>query len=675
MATTVLIYIILSGIIALSLALFQYYKKRKSKPYPVLILLRFITVFSILLLIINPKVEKTNIFNQKPNLVLAVDNSSSMRYLNQSEKLSQFVSELKANKELTDKFQVDVFSFGKELNAIDSFSFNEKQTNIDKVFTGLSQVYKHTVAPVVLLTDGNQTYGADYTFSANKLKQPIYPVILGDTTKYADLKIQQLNVNKYAYLKNKFPVETILVYNGEKAITADFKITSGTATIVKETIHLSKDNNSKVVSHNLPANQVGVFSYQASISVLENEKNTTNNVKNFAIEVIDEKTKVALISDFSHPDIGVLKRSIERNEQREVIILKPDYFENQINDFQLLILYQPNNKFKSVFELINSENLSSFIVTGPKTDWNFLNSVSNNYKHDITTQTENYQGVSNVNYSAFVLPDLDFESFPPLLSTFGDVTFSTPYQTILYKKLGNITTEKPLMVTLDVNNRREAVLLGENIWKWRSQSYLNTKSFQEFDNLIGKLVLYLASKKRRDRLNLDYESFYEGSNQVIIKAQYFNKNYEFDTRETLNISVKNKLTEAVTTFPLILKNNNYQADLSNLPSGDYNFTVKATNENISKSGSFKIINYDIEKQFVNANVTNLQALATNSQGKAFFTDNTDALITDLLSDSRYTTIQKSNKSTVPLIDWIYLLGLILLSLTQEWFIRKYNGLT
>ena len=50
------------------------------------------------------------------------------------------------------------------------------------------------------------------------------------------------------------------------------------------------------------------------------------------------------------------------------------------------------------------------------------------------------------------------------------------------------------------------------------------------------------------------------------------------------------------------------------------------------------------------------------------------MINDLLSDSRFATIQKSSKKIVPLIDWKYLLALIALSLATEWFIRKYNGL-
>ena len=160
----------------------------------------------------------------------------------------------------------------------------------------------------------------------------------------------------------------------------------------------------------------------------------------------------------------------------------------------------------------------------------------------------------------------------------------------------------------------------------------------------------------------------------MIKAEFFDKNYVFDTRETLNISLVDKFSKKKQTFPLILKNNNFQANLSSLPPSEYNFTVKATNENISKSGNFQILEYNIEEQFLNADVPKLEQLAINSSGSSYFIDNTENIINDLLNDNRFVPIQKSSKNTIPLIDWKYLLVLIALSLAIEWFLRKYNGL-
>ena len=671
-----LLYIIFSGIIAIGIAAFQYYtnKKSMSKLNMLFLFLRFITIFSILLLLVNPKLQQLTVSTEKPHLVIAIDNTNSITFQNQDVNSKNSVSALTTNSDLAKKFNIETYTFGDNLNASNSITFSEKQTNIDNAFSQLSQIYKTSIAPTILITDGNQTYGNDYEFAYNTFKQPIYPIILGDTIKHTDLKIQQLNVNKYAYLKYQFPVETILVYNGETPVSRRFMVTNGNSVVFSETVNFTKTNNSKIINFKLPANAVGVHVYKAQLESLSNEKNTTNNFKNFAVEVIDQKTKIALVSDMLHPDLGAFKKSIESNEQRSVSFLNPNEILNQLNDFQLVILYQPNNTFNKLFEALNAENKNRFVVVGTKTDLNFLNKINKNYTYEITNQTENYQAELNTNYAPFLVDAINFESFPPLNSPYGSSKFSVSYETILNKTVNGISKKDPLLATFEANGRREAVLFGEDIWQWRAHSYLNSKSFETFDDFMGKLIQYVASNKQKNRLNLEYESFYNGNTNVIIKAEFFDKNYVFDTRETLTIKVKDIASNVTKTFPLTLNNNNYQVDLSNLPPSDYSFTVSTTNEKISKSGNFKILEYNVEQQFLNADVTKLKQLATNSKGKWFFGDKTNGLISNLLNDSRFVTIQKSHKKTLPLIDWKYLLIIIALSLSGEWFLRKYNGL-
>ncbi len=675
MQTKTLIFIILAGVAALLLALFQYlYKSKKSKLRIVLSFLRFISIFAILLLLINPKFEKITYFNEKPNLVVAVDNSESIKHLNQVDNANRIIGTLKDNEQLNYRFNISYFAFGNSFKTMDSLSFSEPQTNLASVFNNLSQVYKNTVAPTLLITDGNQTYGSDFEFVSKDYKQSIYPIILGDTITYSDLKIEQLNVNKYAYLKNKFPVEIITVYNGSTNVNSELIVTQNTSVVYRQSLIFSKEKNVHTINLTLPANKVGVNAYNARIIPLSNEKNVVNNNKPFAVDIIDEKTNVAIVSSISHPDIGALKKSIESNEQRNVAILSPIEFLNIQDDFQLAILYQPNNTFKAVFETLEKSGSNSFVITGTQTQWSFLNNIQTNYKQEITEQTENFQASINDNYATFIIDDLRFESFPPLQSEFGGITFNKKVDPILYKSINSNIIEEPLMVTFEDNGRREAILLGENIWRWRAQSYLNNKSFQQFDDFIGKLVQYLSSNKQRRRLNIDYESFYNGNGSINITAQFFNKSYEFDAKGKLNIVLKETNKDSTTTLPFVLKQNNYQVDLSSFPSGDYDFTVIANNGEVSQSGHLKILDYSVEQQFLNANETKLQQVATNSFGAAYFIDNTNALVSDLLSDSRYVTIQKSVKKNVPLIDFKYLLLLIALSLAIEWFLRKYNGL-
>ncbi|MBT8266937.1 MAG: VWA domain-containing protein [Bacteroidia bacterium] len=675
MTTEVLIYIILAGIAALILALFQYaYKSKRTRLKAILAMVRFFTYFFVLLLLINPKFDKTTVYSEKPNLIVAIDNSESIKHLGQDENVSNFIESIRSNSELSDNFNLDFFQFGTDVGPLDSLSFSDTQSDISKVFSSLDQVYKNSKSPLLLITDGNQTFGNDYEFVSRGFKQAIYPIILGDTITYSDLKIQQLNVNKYAYLKNKFPVELFLTYSGSSNVNTEIIITSGNATVFKQPLNFSKSENSKTLQLNLPATRVGVSSFRATIKPLATEKNTVNNSKPFAVEVIDQKTNVAIVSSITHPDIGALKNSIESNEQRSVAILKPSEFVRTKDNYQLAILYQPNNTFREVFEALDATKDNRFVITGTQTQWSFLNRMQSKYSQEITSQSEEFQADVNSNFGAFIINDLDFGSFPPLSSEFGEFTVNSPYQTLLFKSISGFTITEPLLLTIEENNQREAVLLGEHIWKWRAQSYLNSRSFQEFDNFLGKLVQYLSTNQQRRRLTVNYESFYNGNSDIIISAQFFNKNYEFDNKANLEIILKNEQTETSTTLPFVIKQNNYQVNLSGLIPGNYAFTVRANKGEATRSGSLTILDYNVEQQFLNANVDKLERIAEASNGASYFIGNTNDIAQNLIQDSRYATVQKSTKKIVPLIDFKYLLLLLALSLALEWFIRKYNGL-
>jgi hypothetical protein len=114
--------------------------------------------------------------------------------------------------------------------------------------------------------------------------------------------------------------------------------------------------------------------------------------------------------------------------------------------------------------------------------------------------------------------------------------------------------------------------------------------------------------------------------------------------------------------------------LDGLIAGQYTFTVKELNSNASYTNGFEILDFDIEKQFVNPDLTKLKQLASQTNGKAYVPNQIDDLVKILLANEDYKAVQKSIVKKTPIIDWIWLLILIAISLASEWFIRKYNGM-
>jgi hypothetical protein len=670
-----ILYILGSVILALFVALFQYiYKMKQNCMNWSLATLRFITVFSLLLLIINPKFDKNVIKELKPTLVVAIDNSQSIRYLNKDSLSRLAIESILGNSELSEKYSIKTYSFGKKLNQNDSLNFNEKQTNITKAIQDIESIYESQIAPIVLISDGNQTIGTNYGYASKAFKQAVFPLILGDSIFNTDLKLQQINVNKYAYLNNKFPVEIFCSYSGNKTLSTELTILSGNEIIHKERLEFSPEVNSRIITPLIKTTKVGQQTYQVYLKPIENEKNKVNNLKYISVETIDEFSKVALISTMSHPDIGALKTSIETNKQRLVDILKPEEFIASKESYGLVILYQPNTEFKEVFEQTNKMNNNIFIIGGVSTQWRFLNEIQSDFYQEVTVQNESFQGKINLDFMNFNSSDYRFISHPPLTTEFGQATINTQYETLLYKSINGISTNEPLWFTYENNTTRNSVLLAENLWKWRMYSFQQNLNFVTFDSFIAKVIQYLDVKNLDNRLIVDYQTIYDEGQESEISAQYFNKNYESDLNADIVITFQNNETGRQVEFPMITDSYSYKLDLSVLDAGSYSFEVKVNKGSHRKSGTIEILKFNIEQQFLNADIDQLRQLSANTNTTIYFDTQVNQLIEQLISENRFYSIQKISKKSVYLLDITFLLFLLFSSLATEWLIRKYNGL-
>jgi hypothetical protein len=674
MTTNTILLLLLSLVIAGGLSYFQYFFKAKNKSNVIwfLAFLRFLAIFGLLVLLINPIMTKNSLEITKTPLAIAVDNSSSISVLKSDKEVAELYQKLISNPALQEKFEIQSYQFDADFKPSDKFDFKGKQTNLDEVAKNLKSINKNLIFPTVVITDGNQTTGNDYVYRFDPVNK-VYPLVVGDTTTFLDFKINQLNVNKYAFHKNKFPVEVFLQYSGDKTTNADFTIVQGNSVVAKEKVSFSPSKKTATLNLLLPADKVGLQIFKASISSGTKEKNSYNNVKNFAVEVIDQKSTIAIVSAINHPDIAALKRAIEVNAQRKVILVKPNDI-SQLQDVSVLVLYQPTTAFKAIFDNNKLAGTNTFIITGNNTDFNFLNQQQNSLVFKMSGQREDYLSEFQSQFNLFAIDNIGFENFPPLQNLFGTVTTNGNVSVLLSSKIRNVSTNAPLLAFAENQGKRTAFLLGENSWKWRLQSHIDNQSFEKYDVFIDKIIQYLASTTSRKSLVVTHESFYNSGEAIVINAQYFNKNYEFDEKARLTITVTNAETKQAKNYDLLKGNNSFSVNLDGLVTGKYNFTVKELNTNTSYSSHFEILDFDIEKQFVNPDVTKLKQLALQTGGKAFFEDQADNLINTLLENKEYKSIEKNISTKTPLIDWIWLLILIAVFLTTEWFVRKYNGL-
>lgn len=594
---------------------------------------------------------------------------------NTSDSLKYKLEKLQNDPNIRDRFELNSYRFGSDISVADSITFEEGVSNIGLALEKSSSLFASPNTSVVLFTDGNQTMGKDYEFSNLPQTNTVWPIVVGDTVTYKDLAVSQVNLNRYAFLDNQFPIETVVTYEGQEAIRAQLQVFFDGRNVHREQLQFQQGEKSKTLTTLLRATSIGIKSVEVRISTLTGERNTTNNKKEVAVDVIDEKTKVLLVSQLIHPDIGALKKAIESNDQRVVELVDPDIEFNEHADADVLLVYQPQANYQKAYDFAKSRRIPIFTVVGDQADLAWFNTNYGNLAEiELGYPTQEVFGEINTGFAYFDSSVFDFEGYPPLSTRAGSVSILAPQEVILDMTIKGIKMESPLLTVLSDANIKNVFLFGSDIWKWRLHDYRTHGNFEQFDNLFSKIMVYLSKSGKRNRLEVDYQKVYDGSQELKIRANFYDRTFVQDNQADLILQLRDKNTSLSRSLPMLLKGNYFEVDLTDLQPGEYEFTVNENNENISRQGAFKILDFDAENQIFTSNHGKLARLATKTKGEIFYQDQLDDFIDKLTQDNQFAPLQKNNQKIVPLIDFRLLLGLLALTLSAEWFIRKYNGL-
>jgi len=205
-------------------------------------------------------------------------------------------------------------------------------------------------------------------------------------------------------------------------------------------------------------------------------------------------------------------------------------------------------------------------------------------------------------------------------------------------------------------------------------SYTQDGDFLKFDALFGKLWLFLGAGNANERLNLDYENVFDGQEAAVIRAQFFDEALRFDPSAQLTLQIRDSTGSLLDSYPMAVSKREYQADISSLSPGAYSFEVGVDDTAFRKSGQFRIQEFDLENQQVRSDPEALQSIAQASGGALYYPSQLEQLRDSLMSGDRFRPVSRSQRNVVSLIDFRWLLALIISAFGAEWIIRKYNGL-
>jgi hypothetical protein len=646
--------------------------------------IRTLVVFLIALLLVSPLVKSVKYSPQKPLVLIAQDNSSSVNtFKAPGFNINKLITDLaKLKQELGDDYDVQEFNFSKDLNNGLSAKFNGKQTDISNALYQLNNRFvNQNIGALVLATDGLYNQGNDPQYEAKNIKTSIYTIALGDTTAKRDLLIGNVNYNKTAFLGNDFEIEVLAEAYQSKGENLHLTVTTDGSQVFTQTIPVTSADFKKVIPIKLTADKKGLRKYNFNIVPIKNELSAQNNTETIYVDVLDARQKVLVLYQNPHPDITVIKQAIETNKNFEVkTSLLSDLATIRLADYSLIVLYQiPADVSVPLKSFIAKSKTPVWYILGSQTDLQAFNAEQNNVK--ISSGRDESQEV-------FALPDAGFAAFtlsdssrkkiallPPLLAPFGSYGTSTNTAVLLRQKIGAVTTTYPLLAFADDAGHRLAILTGEGLWRWQLAEYQNYGNRNATDELLSQTVQYLTANANRQRFRV-YPArnvFDEGEN-VILNAELYNDALELINTPDVKIDLKNGAGKNY-SFLFSRNGQSYELDAGTLPVGEYSYTATTQNgkQQFKATGLLTVKPLNLETRQSAANHTLLHTIAKQSGGQMLYPTQLNQLAAMIRKNDNIKTVIYEDKHYSDIIDVKWLFVLILLLLTGEWFLRKREG--
>lgn len=675
MSINFITYLIISIITALIVALFQYYKASKISNNIIkyiLITLKTISITAILLLFFDLYYESKNYKKEKSPLYILLDNSQSIKNRNLVSEIEKLKNQFSNSNVISDKYYLKFYQFGDNLEVLDSLDYSDQESNLELALDNIPEFGRHKNIPVVVVSDGNLT-NSNKNFAINNKSFDLYPIVVGDTTKYFDLELKQINHNKFSTPNSNIPLEILLNSNFNQNYMASIEISSGLDKIMSKSLKFHSKERGKIIRCTIPSGKLGENFFKITVASSLKEKNLINNTKEFSLTVLDNSINVSIISSLSHPDIGALSRALNHYKNLNVRVINPNKSIN-INDKDILVLYQPNESFSEILNFIKAKSLSYCVIIGNHTDFKLLNQFQEDYNFSLVDIKEQSSGILklNTNFKSFKLDSIVVNTLP-LLESPATINSSNLIDdnTLFYTQTSQ--NKNPVIKLLETNSERVVVINGENLWKWRVQFYQNKNSFQEFDYLCHTLIQYLFfANLKKSHFDVIHNSEIRHLSNDKIRLNYYDKNFQPSLKNELKITTKHIDNDLINTATLKKTDNYYEYDAANLNPGKYTYKIYDPINYHFHEGSFVISSYNAEKKYLTSNFESMKNLLKNND-QVFTTKTSDSLLNVLEETNNYQPLQTERISKKPLIELNYMLFIIIFSLSLEWFINKYFG--
>lgn len=656
----------------------------KSAPWPrslnrILAAVRAVLVALICFLLLEPFLRTITNYIEKPLMIIAVDNSESVisgRSTMTEQDILQEVSSVKNALKNKGYESETVDLDASVIEDSDTIEFDHNNTNLSGLLTNIKSSYNdQNIGGIVLFSDG--IFNEGYSPLAIPNIPTIYSIGLGDTSAIKDLSIKEVVHNSTVYEGNTLQLEVQLLNNGLGNVSTIVHVLSKGSEVSSERITFVQGQTLMKKLISIPIKGSGKQSLKIMVDPVSEEYTELNNSATVYFDVINARKRILILSSAPNPDIKALKTSIEKNEYYEV---KLAYEVPKELDYELIILHQyPDYRTsQNDKEKLTESKVPKWYIVGNASDFNYLiSSAKLVNKRPSLGRLDQVRPVWNPEFNTFSLDESFIEwisDLPPVSVPYGLELNISGAQTILNRQIGNVVLNDPLLYFKELNDQRVGVLLGTGIWRWKLDEFRKEQSQKNFDNLISKTVQYLSSDATKKRFYVNtLKPEYDQGEEVRFLTEQYNAVFERITGNKVLLSIRDENGNK-SNYSYVPLSENFAYTVSNLQEGIYSYaaTTEMDSKKYSSSGQFVVRKLNKEALNPVADHSVLRKLAQKSEGQFYAASDISEFLSQIEELNPVSTIH-SSETEKPLnnIKWVLIMLLILAS--GEWFLRKFYG--
>ncbi|MDR1755817.1 MAG: hypothetical protein LBR65_02515 [Culturomica sp.] len=666
--------------ISIAVARFKYRKLLKLpdvKPALALgiALLRFLTVLTLLFLLLRPALSFLRHLREKPLLLIAQDNSASL--LNNKDSLyyrNEYPEFLRKQAgELEEKFTVEWLTFGKNTDKNNDIDFSGTATDISGVFDYAEQNYAvRRPEALVLLSDGVYNSGVNPRYKT--IGYPVYTVGLGDTAEIPDVFIRQAEYDKFNFVKTIFPVKAQVAAVKQKGKAVRCVLRDYTGVLGEQTLRIDSDNFLGEVTFRVAARTQGIHKYTITLETGFEERSKENNRRDLYIHIIDNTGEILIAYGAPHPDVAAISEALRPTGIYNVTSHDLSLPLPAGSPPLLYILHNPRPDDRTYLRIAEEAEKRKTALWYILTDRTSIEAFAGEYRvHFLQAVNEYASPAYNRDFPYFELSAQEvkgYETYPPVVVPFGGIDPQAG-KPLFTQNIKNTPTAYGLMCFYDRGGRRTTYNWGEGFWRWRLYSYRETGSHDLFNTLVHKTVHYLTSRKGNERFIHDIKPLYDETEEVVIQAELYNESYELVNTPDVRLTIRSGEKEY--NYTLNRNGEKYRISLGNLAPGEYGYLLSANlrEETFEQKGSFYVNTFNQELNDLVSDWSLLDEIAQRTGGKSVTLSQIDELFHEMRQNSRFVPVTKSEWKYLELNELAWLGILLLLLLCIEWFLLKY----